>query len=594
MHITCQPLAGGGAILTYDDVTQAHRTNEERIAFEHEARRSERNFRMLVAGITDYAIYLLDPTGVVVNWNAGAERTKGYSAHEIIGENFARFYSPEDRKLGLPQHGLQTALREGRFEAEGLRYRKDGSSFWAHVVIDPIYEDDGSLLGFAKITRDRTEQNHSAQKLIHLARHDALTGLPNRGRFIEELDAALEIAQKTKGKLAVLNIDLDGFKSVNDTHGHAIGDLLLKGLAERMHAVLNVGEKIGRFGGDEFVAFKPFDDQGALNDFITRIRKALTDPIVISQREITPEASIGIAISPSDAQMRDTLLANADLAMYRSKSELFEKICYFTPEMDEAERAKRMMAADIWNGIQRGEFYIHYQSQRDIRTSAVTSYEALLRWHHPVHGEIPPATFIPVAEECGAIIALGEWVLEHACKDATALAMPRVAVNLSPVQLNHDGFLASVRAILKRTGLSPCQLEFEVTETAVITDRNRAFHILTCLRALGISIAIDDFGTGYSSLETLRAFPFDRLKLDRSFTHGLHNDPKAQAFVIAMITLGRSLELSVLAEGVETSEQMQFLAKEGCMEVQGFLFDRPVAMGQQRLHPPAGKSPLLL
>lgn len=583
--VACNPLEGGGALLTYDDITQSHRGREECDSLEAEARLSERKFKLLVEGITDYAIYLLDPNGTVLNWNAGAQRAKGYVASEIVGQNFARFYSSQDQSAGLPQKGLKTALREGRFEAEGPRYRKDGSSFWAHVVIDPIYEDDGTHFGFAKITRDRTEHNRNAEKIRYLARHDSLTGLPNRARFIERLDAVLETSRATSNQVAVVAIDLDGFKAINDTHGHAVGDLLLQQLAERMNASLTMDELVGRFGGDEFIALKTFTDPEALTGFIGRLRKALTEPISIAQRNFLPGASLGIAVYPDDAEHRDKLLDNADLAMYRAKSDPFEKACFFTPKMDEAKRSRRTMAADIWEGLEKGQFQLHYQTQRNIATSNITSYEALLRWKHPIHGWISPSTFIKVAEECGAIVPLGEWVLRTACKDGISRNLPRVSVNISPVQLGSDVILQTVKDVLSESGLPPHRLELEVTESSLISDRAKALRILSSLKALDVGIAIDDFGTGYSSLETLRSFPFDRLKLDRSFTNGLESDPKARAFVTAMITLGCSLDLHVLAEGVETEGQRQFLSGAGCMEVQGFLFDEPSPIAEGEAMP---------
>lgn len=578
LSISCSPLPDGGAVLTYDDITEAHRHQQEKLRLKAEANETERRFRLLVEGITDYAIYMLNPDGTVANWNAGAQRAKGYTADEIVGQHFSRFYSPEDRAAGLPQLGLETALREGRFEAEGPRYTKSGASFWAHVVIDPIYEEDGSLLGFAKITRDRTEHNRSAEKIAHLARHDALTGLPNRLQFVERLDAAITAVDEDGGQVAVINIDLDGFKAINDTHGHAVGDALLRLLSRRMTEELREGELVGRFGGDEFVAFKTWRSDAELRAFIRRLQEALTRAVSLDHTDLQPGASFGIASYPTDAGDRDKLLNNADLAMYRAKAALDDKICFYEAEMDEAARARRNIAMDIWTGLSEGQFHLHYQVQRSVLTGAATGYEALLRWRHPVHGELPPSVFIPIAEECGAITPLGEWVLETACHEAARRGLPRVAVNLSPLQLNNVALVARVRDILFRTGLNPKRLELEVTESAVINDRDRALHILRQLKGMGVIIAIDDFGTGYSSLETLRAFPFDRIKLDRSFTRELESDRQAKAFVRAILALGHSLEVSVLAEGVETQSQMSILTEEGCNEVQGFLFGRPDAL----------------
>ncbi|MGO4712895.1 putative bifunctional diguanylate cyclase/phosphodiesterase [Bradyrhizobium sp. 2TAF24] len=575
-HVVIEPVhRADGSLLGFAKIT---RDCTEQKRMEDAIRQSERRFRLLVEGITDYAIYMLDTDGTIANWNAGAERAKGYTAEEIVGQHYSVFYSAEERAAGEPARNLNTALTAGKFEAEGWRLRKDGSRFWAHVVIDPIYQEDGELLGFAKITRDRTEHNRSAEKIAYMARHDVLAGLPNRARFIEKLDAAL-VAASGNTRVAVVNIDLDRFKEINDTYGHATGDKLLQVLSARMSEAISDGEMIGRFGGDEFVATKSFESDTALRGFVARLQKALTAAVSIDHTDFVPGASLGVSVYPADATDRDKLLNNADLAMYRAKESLDEKICFYEAEMDEAARARRAMARDIWTALENNQFFLHYQTQRTIETDAITGYEALLRWNHPVHGMVSPAVFIPIAEECGAICALGDWVLETACREATEWQLTqKVAVNLSPLQLAHVGFVDTVRATLLKTGLPAHRLELEVTESAVIADKVRALHILRQLRAMGIGIALDDFGTGYSSLETLRAFPFDRIKLDRSFISELETNRQAKAFVRAILALGNSLDVTVLAEGVETSDQMAILAEEGCNEVQGFLFGRPTTL----------------
>lgn len=660
----------------------------------------EANFRLLVQGVTDYAIYMLDPSGRVTNWNAGAERAKGYKAAEIVGKNFACFYTAEDIAVGLPNKNLQTALVEGRFEAEGWRVRKDGTRLWAHVVIDVIHDDNGAFVGFAKITRDYTEQKQNAEKLrktsenldlalahmanalclfdeedhlilyngrlnevlgidpandltektleelclfnpadakgryqqyraliesgggevttllpsgkyirttytpthtgayvmtaedvtarihseeqiTHLARHDPLTGLPNRRQFIEVLDTTIERADALGTNVAVIGIDLDRFKDINDTHGHSAGDEVLCVLAQRMGAELLEGEAVGRFGGDEFVAMKSYSNEAHLQEFIARLKRALTENILLAHVDVTPGASLGIAIYPNDADSREKVLSNADLAMYRAKDSNEETVCFYEASMDEAERARRALAKDIWTGMEQGQFFLHYQVQTAAITGEITGYEVLLRWKHPLHGMIPPDRFIPIAEECGAITALGEWVLQKACSDASSWPLEKkIAVNLSPLQLSNIQLVNKVQEILVSTGLAPDRLELEVTESAIIGDKTRALHILRQIKAMGVGIAIDDFGTGYSSLETLRAFPFDKIKLDRSFVSDLATDHQAKAFIRAILALGKSLEVPVLAEGVETKEQMAVLTEEGCSEFQGYYFGRPTTLDQ--------------
>ena len=540
---------------------------------------SEHTYKLLVEGITDYAIYMLRPDGTVANWNAGAQRAKGYLEHEIVGRNFSMFYSDDDRVAGLPGKNLAIALREGKFEDEGWRYRKDGSRFWAHVVIDRIFKENGELLGFAKITRDRTEQMESRERINYLARHDALTGLPNRAQFLERLDAAIAALDHGQQEIAVISIDLDRFKEINDTFGHAVGDQVLCELSERMKVLAGENEVVARFGGDEFVALKVFRQERALADFITRLYRALTSVLRLSDTDMVPGASLGVAMYPGDAEDRAQLLNNADLAMYRAKKSMGEKICFYEANMDEASRARRTMARDLWQALEQGQFFLNYQIQRAVNCDEITGYEVLLRWQHPQHGLISPAVFIPIAEECGAIGAIGDWVLEQACREAAQWELqPRIAVNLSAVQLGNLALVDKVRAVLAATGLPATRLELEVTETAIISDRDRALHILQQLKAMGVTIAMDDFGSGYSSLETLRSFPFDKIKLDRSFISELETSKQAKAFVRAILALGHSLNVAVLAEGVETEQQRAILEQEGCHEGQGFLFGRPATL----------------
>ncbi|WP_284076694.1 putative bifunctional diguanylate cyclase/phosphodiesterase [Herbaspirillum aquaticum] len=538
-------------------------------------------YRLLVQRIKDYAIYLLRPDGVVASWNAGARRFKGYADEEIIGQHYSVFYEVADRLAGLPETNLAIALREGKFEDEGWRVRKDGSRFWAHVVIDPIYREDGRLLGFAKITRDRTEQLETSEKILFMARHDAMTGLPNRVHFLERLDEVMSALHPGQQQVAVVSIDLDGFKEVNDAFGHGVGDQLLSELGRRLKAIVGENEMVARFGGDEFVAFKLIRHQRQLSDFITRLQRALTGMLRLAQTDIVPGASLGVALFPGDAIDRAQLLNNADLAMYRAKKSLDEKICYYEANMDEASRARRAMARDLWVALEQGQFFLNFQIQQAVSGDEITGYEVLLRWQHPTQGLIPPATFIPVAEECGAISAIGDWVLEHACREAVLWNLqPRIAVNLSALQLSNAGLVEKVRAVLAATGLPAHRLELEVTETALIADRDRALHLLQQLKAMGVTIAMDDFGSGYSSLETLRSFPFDKIKLDRSFINELETSQQAKAFVRAILALGHSLNVAVLAEGVETEAQRAILEEEGCQEGQGYLFGYPALLSR--------------
>ncbi|KQX42052.1 hypothetical protein ASD04_18505 [Devosia sp. Root436] len=423
---------------------------------------------------------------------------------------------------------------------------------------------------------DITERQRSAAAIAHLARHDGLTGLPNRAMFNERFEAALANAEETDNNLAVIAIDLDRFKEVNDSYGHAAGDVVLKTLSARLNEGLKEGELIARLGGDEFAALKSFTSMDAVREFLARLETALFTRLVIDGSAINTGGSIGVAIYPEDGADRSKLLNNADLAMYRAKAEFDRRVAYYESEMDEHARQRRDMARDIWAALEENAFYLAYQVQKSVATGDITGYEVLLRWDRPGHGNVSPADFIPVAEECGAIGAIGNWVLKMACLDAASWPEPyKIAVNISGLQLAQVELIETVRNVLVLSGLSPERLELEVTETSIIADKQRALHILRQIKAMGVSIAIDDFGTGYSSLDTLRSFPFDKIKLDRSFMDEVEVNEQSKAIVRAILALGRSLHVPVLAEGVETRAQLEVLRMEGCNEAQGFLLGRP-------------------
>jgi len=381
-------------------------------------------------------------------------------------------------------------------------------------------------------------------------------------------------------------MDLDRFKEINDSYGHATGDQVLRVLAERFTSVLKPGEVVARLGGDEFAAFKPFSSIEALREFLERIEGVLFGNVQHQEVLIATGGSIGVATYPEDGKDRSKLLSNADLAMYRAKADFDAHICYYEAAMDESARWRRAMVKDLWNAIENDGFELAYQVQKSVATSEITGYEVLLRWNRPGHGWVSPADFIPVAEECGAINAIGAWVLRTACVEAASWpSQHKIAVNVSGVQLAQLELVDLVKMVLYQSGLAPELLELEVTETAIISDKKRALNTLRQIREMGVSIAIDDFGTGYSSLETLRSFPFDKIKLDRSFMQEVENSEQSKAIVRAILALGRSLSVPVLAEGVETIEQLNVLRHEGCNEAQGFFLGRPGRMtwGDQKL-----------
>jgi diguanylate cyclase (GGDEF)-like protein len=434
--------------------------------------------------------------------------------------------------------------------------------------------------GWVSTHEDITEQRRAEQRIAHMAGHDALTGLPNRLLFREGMEQALA-APDRENSVAVLSIDLDCFKEVNDTHGHPAGDALLRGVADRLRRCVGDG-MVARLGGDEFAMIRV----GAQSDedvllLAERILKTLGEPMKVEGHDIRVGSSIGIAIAPAHGDDPDELLKHADTALYRAKADGRRTFRLFEPEMNIRALARRSLEADLRGALDRGEFELHYQPFVNLVSNQVTGFEALIRWHHRDKGLISPADFIPLAEETGLINPIGDWVLRQACMDAAEWpAGLQIAVNLSPVQLTNRALPRFVILALAAAGLDPKRLELEITETALLKDDEALLASLHHLRALGVRIAMDDFGTGYSSLKYLRSFPFDKIKIDRSFVKELGIRSDCAAIVRAVAELGRSLAMTTTAEGVETEAQLAHLKKEGCTEVQGYLFSKPRPAGE--------------
>ncbi|MEJ2459476.1 MAG: EAL domain-containing protein [Novosphingobium sp.] len=422
---------------------------------------------------------------------------------------------------------------------------------------------------------DISERRRSEEQIAHMALHDGLTGLNNRTSFNRWLDREIGQAGAREQQVALIAIDLDRFNEINGTRGHAAGDAVLQSVADALLAGAHDDEIVARLGGDEFAVAKPFTAHAELVDFVARINACFARPDD-DEDETAVGASLGIAIFPADASEREVLLNNADLAMKRAKESLSENICYYEPGMDERARHRRQLAIDLRHALARDQLRILYQPQRSLKTNEISGYEALLRWHHPHFGVISPTEFIPIAEQTGEIIRIGEWVLRAACAEAVRWKREdKIAVNLSPVQLLKPDLPERVTNILLETGLPPHRLELEITETAIIADKARALHSLRRIKASGVSVAMDDFGTGYSSLDTLHSFPFDKIKIDKSFLSHAEESQQAGTIVLAVLALGKSLGIPVLAEGVETESQLALLVKEGCDEAQGYYFGKP-------------------
>ncbi|MDB5523558.1 MAG: bifunctional diguanylate cyclase/phosphodiesterase [Rhizobium sp.] len=435
----------------------------------------------------------------------------------------------------------------------------------------------GSVL--ASYLIDSQTRTQTLNQLKRMALSDSLTGLANRASYRDHLAARIQLADNGGQRFALAAIDLDRFKEINDLRGHSAGDEALKMLAERMRHFNDGSLFIARIGGDEFSMIMPVVDRSSLRKTLMRLRAELLKPFDIDSVELSVGASIGVCIYPDDAQESEALINNTDLALYRAKTEIIDKICFFDNVMDEAVRSRRELAAELRQAMESNQLEVFYQVQTSVSDSTITGYEALLRWCHPQRGYIPPSEFIPLAEESGLILQLGEWVLRTACTQFAGLGMDvRIAVNLSPIQFLHPNLPGLVADILGETGMKAANLELELTESAIIHDKERTLAQLQEIRKLGITIALDDFGTGYSSLDTLRAFPFDKIKLDRTFMDEVETSEQARSIIRAVLALGRSLEIPVLAEGIETSDQLAILHAEGCDTAQGYFLGRPAPL----------------
>ena len=415
----------------------------------------------------------------------------------------------------------------------------------------------------------------AAERIAHMAHHDPLTGLPNRAAFAAQFATVLDRSAVSGSRFAILCIDLDRFKEINDIFGHSAGDLVLRSVSERFLTAVK-GEFIARLGGDEFTIIVQGDQQQTTGASIAEsVLSSLSENLEIAGHRIAVGVSVGVAIYPHDGADAATLLGNADAALYRAKAEGRGTIRFFAAEMDQRLREKRNLQHDLRSALELGELCLFYQPQATTG-GEIIGFEALARWQHPKRGVVSPAEFIPLAEESSLIISIGEWVLREACAEAASWPRPlQIAVNLSPAQFKHGDLPTLVHSILLQTGLSPSRLELEITEGVLIGDFARALSILRRLKSLGVRIAMDDFGTGYSSLSYLQSFPFDKIKIDRSFIAKVQSNHQSAAIVRAVIGLARGLEVPVVAEGVETSEQLAFLSQEACSEIQGYLIGKP-------------------
>ncbi len=543
-------------------------------------RESEERFRQMAESIGD-VFWLSDPPRQKILYVSPAyERIFGRPVTELYLDwrGWLDNVHPDDREM------LRARMDdpvEMEFEVAFRICRPDGEMRAVQMRIYLVRDGAGRFVRRAGVIQDVTERQRQEARIEHLAYHDALTGLPNRAMLTDRLAQALAQAQRRQQQVAVLFLDLDRFKLVNDSLGHVAGDLLLQEVARRLRAALREDDTVARVGGDEFqVVLGNVAGPADAARVAEKMMQVLGAPFVLEGQELHVTASLGVSLFPRDGASGELLLKYADTALYEAKGEGRNAYRFFSPEMNAQAHGRLRMENDLRRAVERGELELHYQPQLDLASGEVTAVEALLRWRHPLRGLVPPNAFIPMAEETGLVLGIGDWVLREACRQVAlwqreGLADLRVAVNISARQLQRPGLDASVRAALAASGLAPHSLELEITESSVMLDPHHAQSVLQSLRELGVQLSIDDFGTGYSSLAYLKRLPLDRLKIDRSFIGGIPADGDDATIVETIIVMTHKLGLRVIAEGVETLEQQLQLVRQGCDEIQGFLLAHP-------------------
>ena len=520
------------------------------------------------------------PNYIIEYVNPAFERITGFAAAEAIGRN-CNFLQGNDRdQAGIDE--IRRALREQRAGDAVMRnYRKDGTLFWNHLFIAPVRGPDGAVSHYVASQYDITHSKRLEAELLHLAHHDELTGLPNRALLRDRLKHAIAAARRDTRRIWIAFVRLDRFKMINDSFGHGGGDSFLQVIAARLRSAVRGGDTVARWGSDEFAILMPERNEGGLaTAALERITAAVNMPVPYEGQEIVLTCSIGVAGYPGDGLDVDTLLERADIAAFHARNEGGNQFRFHTADMNQKALARLRTEAELRLALKRNEFVLHYQPQIDLASGRIIGMEALVRWQHPERGLVGPLEFIGVAEETGLIIPIGNWVLRTACLQnrqwqREGLRPIRVAVNLSARQFVRDDLAQSVAATLAEIGLSPADLELELTESLVMSDVERGIGMLGALKQLGVRIAVDDFGTGYSSLAYLRRLPIDVLKIDRSFVSDVGSSD-GDAIVASIIALAHTLKLKVVAEGVETIEQLDYLRLNQCDEMQGYYFSKPV------------------
>jgi diguanylate cyclase (GGDEF)-like protein/PAS domain S-box-containing protein len=532
------------------------------------------------------AVLSTDLLGDVTYLNVVAEKLTGWTSAEAVGKPLGKVFQILDgttrESVSDP---LDAAIHENKtvkLKPNCILIKKDGSEFPIEDSAAPIHDHSGEVTGAVVVFRDVTLARAMTVELSHLAQHDILTDLPNRLLLKDRITQAIAAAIRNHTKVAVLFLDLDGFKDINDSLGHAIGDSVLQSVAKRLLSCVRNSDTVSRQGGDEFVVFlSEIKDPISAGIMARKILTAVNESFIFDQHDLQLTASIGLSTYPEDGQDVEELLKKADTAMYEAKKRGHNNYQFFRNDMNARTTEHKWIEAELRGALERQEFVLHYQPKINLQTGNITGAEALIRWLHPVRGLLSPIQFIPVAEESGLILPIGQWVLREACRqkqawDDAGFPATQIAVNVSSLEFRSEGFLKGLKTILKETGVDPRHLELELTESVLMQHAESSALVLGKLKSIGVLLAVDDFGTGYSSLSYLKKFPIDSLKIDKSFVRDIATDTDDATIVSAVITMSKTLRQRVIAEGVETEEQLAFLQAHGCEEAQGYFFSKPV------------------
>jgi diguanylate cyclase (GGDEF)-like protein/PAS domain S-box-containing protein len=571
--------------LDNDSFVRAIRNMAERKTAEEMLFTEKERAQVTLNSIGD-AVLSTDIQGRVTYLNVVAEKITGWTREEAAGKDIEEVFVIVDGSTREPcANPLRAAINKNRtvqLTPNCILIRRDGTEFAIEDSAAPIHDRDGLPTGAVIVFHDVSVARALGAEMSHMAQHDILTNLPNRTLLQDRLSQAIVTANRNDSRIAILFLDLDGFKHINDSLSHAVGDRLLQLVAKRLLAAVRTSDTVCRLGGDEFVILlSEVAHEGDAGVKAGKILSALSAPFEMEQITLRVTASVGVTTYPEDGRSAELLIRNADLAMYQAKEKGRNNYQFFEKGMNVRAVERQAIEGDLRCALERDEFVMHYQPKIDLKTGEITGVEALLRWQHPVRGLVGPMQFISVAEDCGLMLPIGKWVLRESCRQAKAwqnsgLPLIEVAVNVSSVEFRNDQFLGSISTILKETGLKPGYLELELTESVLMQHAEFSVPVLQKLKAMGVRLAIDDFGTGYSSLSYLRQFPIDTLKVDQSFIHEINADTDEATIISAVINMGCRLKHRVIAEGVETAEQLAFLRAHGCDEGQGYYFARPM------------------